>query len=115
MGRRFVYFQQRRKSVLLRPWDVAWVYHHVTKRYALFIPMGSSHSVLLCTMAGKKYERFLPKQECQPFLEAVKTALPGAVVGYSAQLEKAYTNDRKAFAARWEQTLPGCTAGHTFR
>ncbi len=115
LGDEFVYFRSNRRDVLLRPWDVAWVYQHVTTHYALFIPLFKSRSVILRTMGGKSYEFALPKKDIQPTLEAIQSALPGVVTGYNANLENAYLHNRQAFATRWEQAVPGCMEGHKSR
>lgn len=115
LGREFVYFKKNLKDVMLRPWDVAWAYHHTMTHLALFIPVGKSHSVVLRTMGGKTYEFPVPKKKVEELLGSIQAFMPGTVVGYNYNLEKAYQENRQAFAARWEEKVPGCMAGHTPR
>lgn len=114
LGRDFVYFRAGSKDILLRPWDVAWAYRHVYTQYVLIvIPIARSYSVVVRTMGGKTYSLTANKKIANELLEAMQRVLPGTLFGYDSNLEKVYKENRQAFAARWEEKVPGCMTGHT--
>lgn len=109
MGREFVYFQNGAGSVLMRPWDLVWAYQSTTQHRTNGIPTGKTYAAILRTMDGKQYSLSMKEAEVKTLLEAIHQTLPGVVLGYDKELEQMYNKNRKAFAARWEETWPGCT------
>ena len=110
MGSDYVLFQSGPASVLLRPWELAWAYQSTTQHRTNGIPSGKTYATILRTMDGKQYTLSMNKNQVQELLDAMHTTLPGTVLGYTKELESLYKNDRSAFAARWEEACPGCTA-----
>ena len=109
MGTEYVFFQDGANSVLLRPWDVAWVYQSTTQHKTNGIPSGKTYAAILRTMDGTQYSLGMKEEEVQQLLEAMHTALPGVVLGYTEDLERLYKQNRSAFSERWEEKIPGCT------
>lgn len=110
MGREFVYFELGPDSVLLRPWDVAWAYQSTTQHRTNGIPTGKTYAIVLRTMDGKSYNISMSKKQVETLLEAMTTAMPGTVLGYSKEIESLYLQNRAVFTQRWEEKVPGCTA-----
>lgn len=99
MGPEYVFFQQGPKSILLRPWDVVWVYQDDLPR-PLRRPV---HAVLLRTADGARYALPMDARRAEQLLEAAAQALPGAATGYSEETDRLYREDRAALSARWEE------------
>ncbi len=110
MGSDYVLFQSGPASILLRPWELAWAYQSTTQHRTNGIPSGKTYAAILRTMDGKQYTLSMNKKQVQELLDAIHATLPGTVLGYTKELESLYKNDRSAFAARWEEACPGCTA-----
>ncbi len=113
LGKEFVFFQIGPSSILLRPWDIAWAYQSTTHHRRGVIPTGTTYSVVLRLMNGKSYDVSMSEDAVKSLLQAMETALPGTVLGYSKDLERIYKNEREKFSARWEEKVPGCT-GKTY-
>lgn len=109
LGKEFVFFQYGPKSILLRPWDIAWAYQSTTHHRRGVIPTGTTYAIVLRLMNGKSYTVSMSEDAVKALLQAMETALPGTVLGYSKDLEELYKNQRETFSARWEEKAPGCT------
>ncbi len=107
MGKEFVCFNDGPRSVLLRPWDIAWAYQSTTTHRRGLIVTGKTHAVVLRLMDGKRYDVTMSEQEAQTLLSAMQTALPGVVLGYDKNIEQMYNRQRDFFAQRWQSCLNG--------
>ena len=110
MGSEFVMFQSGAKTVLLRPWDIAWAHQSTTRHRTNGIPTGKTHAAVLRTMDGAQYSLTMKELQVQQLLDAMQAALPGTVLGYCKETEQLYRQDRAAFMARWEAARPGCSS-----
>ncbi|MCH3961616.1 MAG: hypothetical protein LKF53_07540 [Solobacterium sp.] len=100
----YVLFQDGRHSRIRRPWDIVWIYKEVTRHrvYGL-IPAGSSYGFNMFSNDGKIYSFAVGKNNIDEVLNALSEALPGAVMGYSAELLEQYHKDRSLFSQKWNE------------
>lgn len=110
MDDEFFLYESGPKTTLLRPWEVAWAYQCTTNHYRGLIKTGTSYALRLRLMNGKQVDVSMSEQEVQRALEAMSTAMPGVVLGYSKETEATYRGNREAFRQRWESVNPGCTS-----
>lgn len=109
INRDFVLFQNGRGSILLRPWEVTWVYQRTIQRRTNGIPSGKSYELVINTVGGESYTIAAKKKAVEPLMEALSVKLPGTVFGYDEELSDIYQNNRQLFIDRWEEAIPGCT------
>lgn len=110
MDEEFFLYESGPKPTLLRPWEVAWAYQCTTNHYRGFIKTGTSYALRLRLMNGKQVDITMPERDVQAALEAMASAMPGVVLGYSKETESTYRGNREAFRQRWEAARPGCTS-----
>lgn len=99
VDRNYVMFRKGAVDVLLRPWDVTWVYsidRHDTSR------------VIFRTGQEKRYTVKMPKVGAQALFQHLEEQTPGILLGYTKERAYAYQCD-PTFAHRWEAIWPGCT------
>ena len=107
MGADYVFFQNGADSVLLRPWELAWAYQSTTQHKTNGVPTGKTYAAVLRTMDGAQYTLPMKEEAVHRLLEAMPASLPGIVLGYTAEIERLYRENREAFAARWKDRIPG--------
>ncbi len=105
LGDDFVLLTGRGEPVLLRPWDIAWVYEGGGRRSCC----------IFRTMGGTAYEQDMRPKEAQALLGELADRLPGAILGYSEELERLYAERRDLFAARWARARSAATMDGTRR
>lgn len=111
----FVLFEYMRNSILLRPWDIAWVYalkdSRSTSGKARTIKGQSRRmcTVSFYTLDGERYRIGIMHFNPGIFEKIVRENIPGATFGYSKKIKKRYRNNRQWFVDRWEKVRPGCT------
>lgn len=109
IGGEFIMLQKGARTLLFRPWELAWAYQETTQHRTNGIPSGKSYAIILRMMDGTRYDVGMSASEAQSLLEKFHQSAPGVVLGYSKELEARYNSDRAAFASRWEEVRPGCT------
>lgn len=101
MNKDYIFFTDTH-DVLLRPWDIAWVYGQ----------QGKGFSVKLRLMDGTSYSLSMSKKKGEQLMRAMCDIAPGAVFGYDEKIALLYKINRQAFANRWAEVLTGgCNQG----
>lgn len=95
ISREFIMGMQQVSTLFFKADDLLWAYMEVTTHRRNFITVGKSYGVVLRTKDGHKYEHAVSnEQAAQNVLAEINRVLPHVIIGYSAELEKAYKKDR---------------------
>lgn len=81
---------------VIRAEDIVWIYKKVTQRRVYFVPAGKSHAAVLWNKQGKPAELMGNEEQVTNILATVARQVPWALVGYTAELDKAWRSDRQA-------------------
>ncbi|HVS73529.1 MAG TPA: DUF6709 family protein [Phycisphaerae bacterium] len=77
--------------------DLAWAYQKSTKHRTNGIPTGTTYSMVMHDIRGKRFEFRLSQQQVQTVLKDLAERVPWVVVGYSQELNTRWMKDRGAF------------------
>lgn len=77
--------------------NVVWAYEFVKKKKAYFLVTVSKQHHLVIVDHDTKHFSPMKKDEVQQSLLLINKTLPGAIIGYSKEIDKMYKNSKEAF------------------
>jgi hypothetical protein len=86
--------------------DIVWIYKVVKTYRAYGLPVGKRYTAVICDRYGKKIEIWKRQEEpVNQMLAAAAQRAPWAIMGYTAETEKAWRRSRDSVVARVDQRL----------
>lgn len=83
--------------------ELAWVHKKVTQHSVNMIPTGSTYSVIIYKRDGNSKEINCSEEEADRLMLEIMQRAPWVVIGYKAEIQNLWDNDRKGFIAYIDQ------------
>jgi hypothetical protein len=80
-----------------------WVFKKVTNHSVNFIPTGKSYEMVIYDRSGIEHQLSLSEQQVDLLIEDINRYAPGAVLGFTREIQSMWDNQRQEFYALVEQ------------